>query len=110
MNLTGKEKISYGIGAFGKDLVYMLVSAFLLIYYNTVLGMDSVYIGFVLMAARIFDAFNDPFMGVIIAKTNTKWGKCLCYGQKCCRNRFSHPDSSDDGSCTCFGRRLRNLK
>lgn len=75
MNLTGKEKISYGIGAFGKDLVYMLVSAFLLIYYNTVLGMDSVYIGFVLMAARIFDAFNDPLMGVIIAKTNTKWGK-----------------------------------
>lgn len=75
MNLTSREKISYGIGAFGKDLVYMLVSSFLLIYYNTVLGMDSVYIGAVLMAARVFDAFNDPFMGIIIAKTNSKWGK-----------------------------------
>lgn len=75
MQLSGKEKISYGIGAFGKDLVYMLVSAFLLIYYNTILGVDSVYIGTVLMAARIFDAFNDPFMGILIAKTQSRWGR-----------------------------------
>lgn len=75
MNLTKKEKVSYGIGAFGKDLVYMLVAAYILIYYNTILGMDSVYIGFVLMVARVFDAFNDPIMGIIIAKTKSKWGK-----------------------------------
>jgi len=27
------------------------------------------------MIARVFDAANDPFMGVVVAKTNTKWGK-----------------------------------
>ena len=27
------------------------------------------------MAARVFDAFNDPIMGVVVAKTRTKWGK-----------------------------------
>ena len=75
MQLSMKEKVSYGVGAFGKDLVYMLVSAYLLIYYNTILGVDSVFIGTVLMGARVFDAFNDPFMGIIIAKTNSKWGK-----------------------------------
>ena len=31
--------------------------------------------GVILMAARVFDAFNDPIMGVIVAKTRTKWGK-----------------------------------
>lgn len=75
MNLTLKEKVSYGIGAFGKDIAYMLTASYLMYYYNTVLGMDSVFIGFVLMAARIFDAFNDPIMGVIIAKTKSPWGK-----------------------------------
>ncbi len=27
------------------------------------------------MITRIFDALNDPFMGVIVAKTKTRWGK-----------------------------------
>ena len=31
--------------------------------------------GIILMAARVFDAFNDPIMGVIVAKTRTKWGR-----------------------------------
>lgn len=75
MELTGKQKVSYGIGAVGKDMVYMLVSAYLLYYYNTVLGMSATFIGVVLMAARIFDAFVDPFMGVIVAKTKSRWGK-----------------------------------
>ena len=45
-----------------KDIVYMLISSYLLYYYNVVLGMSSVFIGTVMMAARIFDAFNDPVM------------------------------------------------
>ena len=31
--------------------------------------------GIHLKAARVFDAFNDPIMGVVVAKTRTKWGK-----------------------------------
>ena len=27
------------------------------------------------MIARIFDALNDPFMGIVVAKTKTKWGR-----------------------------------
>jgi len=69
------EKFGFGIGALGKDIVYMLISSYLLYYYNTVLGMDSVFIGTVMMAARIFDALNDPIMGIIVAKTKTKLGR-----------------------------------
>ncbi|MCM1217784.1 MAG: glycoside-pentoside-hexuronide (GPH):cation symporter [Lachnospiraceae bacterium] len=75
MKLTNKEKISYGFGAVGKDMVYSIVSGYLLYYYNTVLGISATFVGVLFMAARIFDAFNDPFMGIVVEKTNTRMGK-----------------------------------
>ena len=75
MKLTGKEKASYGLGAVGKDMVYMLSASYILYYYQDILGVSAIAMGVILMAARVFDAFNDPIMGVIVAKTRTKWGK-----------------------------------
>ncbi|MBQ9489736.1 MAG: MFS transporter, partial [Lachnospiraceae bacterium] len=64
-----------GLGAVGKDMVYMLSASYVLYYFQDVLGVSAVAMGMILLAARVFDAFNDPIMGVIVAKTNTKWGK-----------------------------------
>lgn len=75
MKLTSKEKVSYGLGAVGKDMVYMLSASYILYYYQDILGVSAIAMGVILMAARAFDAFNDPIMGVIVAKTRTKWGK-----------------------------------
>ena len=75
MKLTGKEKISYGLGAVGKDMVYMLSARYILYYYQDILGVSAIALGFILLGARIFDAFNDPVMGIIVAKTRTRWGK-----------------------------------
>lgn len=75
MKLTGKEKVSYGLGAVGKDMVYMLSASYILYYYQDILGVSAIAMGIILMAARVFDAFNDPIMGVIVAKTRTRWGK-----------------------------------
>ena len=75
MKLSGKEKVAYGLGAVGKDMVYMLSASYILYYYQDILGVSAIAMGFILMAARVFDAFNDPIMGIIVAKTKTKWGK-----------------------------------
>lgn len=75
MRLTTRSKAAFGLGAIGKDIVYMLISAYLLYYYNAVLGMSSVFIGGMMMAARVFDAFNDPVMGIIVAKTKSRFGR-----------------------------------
>ncbi|MCM1122009.1 MAG: glycoside-pentoside-hexuronide (GPH):cation symporter [Eubacterium sp.] len=75
MKLTAKEKVSYGLGAVGKDMVYMLSASYILYYYQDILGVSAIAMGIILMAARVFDAFNDPVMGVLVAKTRTKWGK-----------------------------------
>lgn len=75
MKLSGKEKVSYGLGAVGKDMVYMLSASYILYYYQDILHVSAIAMGIILMAARVFDAFNDPIMGVVVAKTRTKWGK-----------------------------------
>ncbi len=75
MKLTGREKATYGLAAVGKDMVYMLSASYILYYYQDILGVNAIAMGIILMAARVFDAFNDPIMGIIVAKTKTKWGK-----------------------------------
>ncbi|MBQ7060513.1 MAG: MFS transporter [Clostridia bacterium] len=73
--LTFMSKLAYGLGAVGKDMVYMLSASYVLYYFQDVLGVNAIAMGVILLVARIFDAFNDPIMGVIVAKTKTRWGK-----------------------------------
>ncbi len=73
--LTGVEKFAYGIGAVAKDMVYMLSASYVLYYFQDIMGVSAIAMGIILLVARVFDAFNDPIMGVIVAKTKTRWGK-----------------------------------
>ena len=73
--LSKREMASYGLGAVGKDMVYMFSASYILYYYQDILGVSAIAMGMILMAARVFDAFNDPVMGVIVAKTRTRFGK-----------------------------------
>ena len=72
MKLTAKEKTAYGLGAVGKDMVYMLSASYILYYYQDILGVSAIAMGVILLVARIFDAFNDPIMGIVVAKTKTR--------------------------------------
>ena len=56
-------------------MVYALSASYIMYYYQDILGLSATFVGFILMIARVFDAANDPFMGVVVAKTNSRWGK-----------------------------------
>lgn len=73
--LTFMEKFTYGLGAVGKDMVYMLSASYILYYYQDIMGVSAWAMGIILLVARVFDAFNDPVMGILVAKTKTKYGK-----------------------------------
>lgn len=75
MELTLKQKAAYGIGAVSKDMVYALSASYAMYFYQDVLGLGATFVGLILMIARIFDAVNDPFMGVVVAKTRSRWGR-----------------------------------
>lgn len=73
--LTWVSKISFGLGAFGKDAVYAIVSTFLLYFLTDIKGVAPAFVGTLFLVARIFDAVNDPIMGVIVDNTRSKFGK-----------------------------------
>lgn len=75
MKLTARQKAAFGIGAVGKDMVYALSASYVMYFYQDVLRLSATFVGLILMIARVFDALNDPFMGVIVAKTRTRWGR-----------------------------------
>jgi melibiose permease len=75
MKLSVGQKTAYGIGAVGKDMVYALSASYVMYFYQDILGLSATFVGAILMIARIFDALNDPFMGVLVAKTRTRWGR-----------------------------------
>ena len=68
----------FPLGTVGRDMVYNLVTNFLLTYILFTKGLSAAQLGAItaiMVAARIFDALNDPIMGNIIEMTHTKWGK-----------------------------------
>lgn len=69
------SKLCFGIGAFGKDAVYAIVGTYLMMYLTDYRSVAPAFVGGLFMVARIWDAFNDPFMGMIVDNTRTKWGK-----------------------------------
>ena len=70
-----KEKWCFGIGAIGKDAIVNLVGAFLMLYFTDTLGIASSFVGVLFFVARMWDAVNDPVMGMIVDNTRTKHGK-----------------------------------
>lgn len=76
--LQKRNMIMYPLGTVGRDMVYCLVTNFLLTYILFTKGLTSAQLGAVtaiMVAARVFDALNDPVMGNIIENTRSRWGK-----------------------------------
>ena len=75
MNLTKKEKFSFGFGVLGKDAICCSVGNFLMFYFTDVLFLTPAFVGTLFFVARIWDAINDPMMGMIVDNTHTRFGK-----------------------------------
>lgn len=73
--LPARQKYAFGIGAIGKDAICNLVGAFLMLYFTDTLGLNPSFVGILFAVARIWDAVNDPMMGMICDNTHTKYGK-----------------------------------
>lgn len=76
---TVREIISFSLLPFGLLTIINVIGNALNVYLADYLGIGMVGAGLVLSITKIWDAINDPMMGMIVDKTRTKWGKCRPY-------------------------------
>lgn len=74
-HVSAREKYCFGIGAIGKDAIVNLVGAFLMLYFTDTLYLAPAFVGVLFFVARIWDAVNDPVMGMIVDNTKSRYGK-----------------------------------
>jgi len=69
---------TFGLGTVGRDMLYTLVSMYLIFYLTDILNLpDSTmwWMGGIFTVLRIFDAVNDPIMGFLVDNTRSRFGK-----------------------------------
>lgn len=76
---SGREAAMYLTGMFGQNMIYNIVATGLYYYFQNVICLNALALGWIFAVARVWDAINDPMMGSIVDRTRTKWGKCKPY-------------------------------
>lgn len=76
---TPKERNLYLTGLLGQNMIFNIIGTGLVFYFHSVLAIPAMATAIIFAVARVWDAINDPMMGTIVDRTNTKWGKCRPY-------------------------------
>lgn len=74
-----KEVWTYSIAALGQGLVYSCMSSYITDYYMNVLTLNAMFVIVLMLVARVWDAVNDPMMGMLVDRHKTKWGRMKPY-------------------------------
>ena len=73
-----RNQYFFGLGTIGRDMFYTMVSMYVLVYITEVLAVPDSTLAMMtaaLVVLRVFDAFNDPVMGVLVDNTRSRFGK-----------------------------------
>jgi GPH family glycoside/pentoside/hexuronide:cation symporter len=73
------EKIGYSLGDAASNIFFQSFILFITMFYTDVFGLTPAVIATIFLVSNIWDAVNDPMMGMIADRTNTRWGKFRPY-------------------------------
>lgn len=77
--IQNKERWAFSIGALGQGMIYAMMSSYISDYYLNVLQLAPMFVLLLMLLARVWDAINDPLMGMIVDRRTTKRGKMRPY-------------------------------
>jgi GPH family glycoside/pentoside/hexuronide:cation symporter len=74
--LSWRTKAAYAIGDLGNSVGPGTVIPFWYLYFLTdIAKLDPALAGLSILIGRIWDAFNDPLVGILSDRTRTRWGR-----------------------------------
>lgn len=77
------NKVGYGSGDIAGNVVYALLSAFVMVFLTDTIGLNAGIVGTLIFVSKFFDGISDIFFGSLIDKTHSKMGKArpwMLYG------------------------------
>lgn len=77
---TGKSEFwGFAVGAMGQGMIYAMMSSYISDYYVNILQLPLIFVLLLMLLARVWDAINDPLMGVIVDSRTSPRGKMKPY-------------------------------
>ncbi len=73
--LSVKEKIGYGMGDAGCNIIFGAIMLFVNYFYTDIFGLAPALVGVLLLSIRVIDAVTDPIMGAIADRTRSRFGR-----------------------------------
>lgn len=80
-----RERLGHGAGDLASNLTWTTISSFLLFFYTNVALIGAAAAGTLGLVGRVLDALVDPAVGVLIDRTNTRFGRA----RPCCSGAWS---------------------
>ncbi|MEG1144879.1 MAG: MFS transporter [Clostridium sp.] len=73
--LTWETRISYAGGDVACNVIFGMIGTLLTLFYTDYVGINPATVGMVMLVSRLFDGISDLIMGIIVERTNSRWGK-----------------------------------
>lgn len=70
-----RQRIGYGSSDFACNLIWQMISLYLLYFYTNVMHLDPKTVSVMFLITKVIDGITDLIVGFLIDKTNTRWGK-----------------------------------
>lgn len=74
-----RQRIGYGAADFACNLIWQMISLYLLYYYTDIAHLNGLAIASMFVVCRVIDGITDLLIGYAIDKTHTRWGKSRPY-------------------------------
>lgn len=73
--LSVREKIGYGMGDAGCNIIFGAIMLFVNYFYTDIFGLAPALVGVLFLSVRVIDAVTDPVMGALADRTQSKYGR-----------------------------------